>query len=54
MRHETNKALKEAEEILKKIKGKPEPKFKFKEIIFSELNKPKGVTYDRERIQHTG
>jgi hypothetical protein len=35
----TREVLQQAEEILNKIKGKKEPKFKFKELIFFELNK---------------
>jgi hypothetical protein len=43
MNRGTHEVLKQAEEILKRIKGKQQPKIKFKELIFSELNKQKEV-----------
>jgi hypothetical protein len=38
MNKETREVLKQAEEILKRIKGKQQPKIKFKELIFSKRN----------------
>jgi hypothetical protein len=49
MTHEIKKLIKEAEEILKRNKGKPEPKFKFKEYDLSKLNKLGGTENDGKR-----